>query len=166
MTKPASIGPRFAVTRPTMQGKDDFLTVFGDVFSAPDPEDQVTRDATDCEVDILFNLIAANCRMRGYFEDALRNVSTKASAGVADGVREQSEETWMRYVSPGQATASVENDDDVYGLVDEFVRAHNTVLVILREEADRQRNIIRKLLSGAQHKSPSSHSAGAAAVES
>ena len=166
MTKPASIGPRIAVTRPTMQGKDDFLTVFGDVFSAPDPEDQVTRDETDCEVDILFNLLAANCRMRGYFEDALRNVSAKASAGVADGVREQSEETWMRYVSPGQATASVENDDDVYGLVDEFVRAHNTVLVILREEADRQRNIIRKLLSGAQHKSPRSHSAGAAAVES
>ena len=166
MTKPASIGPRFAVTRPKVQGKDDFLTVFGDVFSAPDPDDQFTRDATDCEVDILFSLLAANSRMRGYFEDALRNVSEKAPSGVADAVRDQSRQTWMKYVSPGQAPMDVENDDDVYGLVDQFVHAHNTVLVILCKEAARQRNIIRKLLSGARYKSPSSHSEGAATVES
>ena len=163
MTTLSSIGSRVAAARPMMQGKGDFLAVFGDVFSTPDPEDQDSRGASDSEVDVLFNLLATNCRMRGYFEDALRNVSAKASAGVADGVREQSGRT--KYVSPGHAPVDVESDDELYALANQFVHAHNTVLVILREEADRQRKLIRKLISDARHKSPSSQSTSTVAIK-
>ena len=166
MHEPARRKARSMTERPDVQEEHDFLSLFAEVFCTPCPEDRSAHCPSDNEADMLFHRIAANLRMRSYFDKSLSRINTGTFVGVADSERDRSGLTWMNQKPSGQASQFIDADEELYRRVGEFVQARHTLLAILREEAARQRKKIFRMIAESPCNGSNDRTIAAAKVES
>ena len=166
MHEPAGRKVRSMTERPDVQEEHDFLSLFAELFCTPCPEDKTARCRSDNEADMLFHRIAANLRMRSYFDRSLSRINTGTFVGVADSERDRSGLTWMNHKPPGQASQYIDADEELYRWVGEFVQARHTLLAILRDEAARQRKKILLMIAESPCNGSNDRTIAAAKVES